>query len=204
MRNISYKIAPDLIQPLQFRDFVANYDGASRLVGSLLDRNSGDFDVPLAMGSRIGKAQLAAHRFAGAQRFRNQPVQRCVADLLKQRDANGWLSQFEQFLERSIHERNAPARVNDKQTILHRAKNRLRAGFAPCDLALEFLLPGQNALQRKANAFRLCSAINQKSGRPFAAGYLCNELLNLWPWRGPFSPENQRGHCECGADQTQD
>src|SRR6266566_2058001 len=67
MRNISYKIAPDLIQPLQFRDIVANYDGASRLVGSLLDRNSGDFDVPLAMGSnRQGSTRCASLRRCAA------------------------------------------------------------------------------------------------------------------------------------------
>ena len=183
---------------------MAKYDRAARLVCSFLDGNSADFDVPLTAGSRIGKPQFAAHSFAGSQRFRNQPVQRCVADLLKQRDADGWISQLEQFLERSIHERNAAARVNYEQTILHHAKNRLRAGFAPCDLAIEFFLPGKNALQRKTNAFRFCSAIDQKSGRPFAAGYLRNELLNLWPRHGPFSPENQCGHCECGAHQTQD
>ena len=79
---------------------------------------------------------------------------------LKQRDADGWVPQFEQFLERSVHERNAAARVNPEQTVLHRAKNRLGAGFAPCDLAIKFLLARKNILQRQANAFRFCPAIN--------------------------------------------
>jgi hypothetical protein len=61
---------------------------------SLLDRDSADFDTPLAVSSRIGKTQLAAHRLAAAQSFHNQLIQRRVTDRLNQENARSRFTQF--------------------------------------------------------------------------------------------------------------
>jgi hypothetical protein len=148
------------------------------------------------VSSRIGQTQFASHRFARAQRFRNQLIERCVTNGFNQRNADCRIAQFEQFLKSRIHKRNPAARVNCEQAVLHRAENCLRARFAPRDLEFEFLLSSKNILQRETNAVRISSAVYQKRGRTFTPGYLRNELFNPWPWRGPFLPENQRYHCE--------
>ena len=69
-------------------------------------------------------------------------------------------------------------------------------GFAAGDLALKVPLARENGLERQANAMRICSTVYQKRRRTFAAGYLRNQLLDLWPRSGPFLPEKQRYHCE--------
>src|SRR5206468_4484052 len=101
-------------------------------------------------------------------------------------------------------ERNAAARVNHQQAILHRAKNCLGAGFAPGHLTIEFLLARKNTLQRQANPLRVCSAIDQESARPLAAPDLRHELFNLSPRRSPFSPEHQYCHYKYATDYGQD
>jgi len=168
----------------------------AELVGLVKPEDGADFDMPLAVGSRIGQAQLASHCLASAQRFRNQLIERGVTDGFNQRNADCRFAQLEHFLKSRIHQRNTAARVNYEQAILHRAENCLRAGFAPRDLEFEFLLSSKNILQRKTNAVRIFSAVYQKRGRTFTPGYLRNELFNPWPRRGPFLPENQRYHCE--------
>jgi hypothetical protein len=126
-----------------------------------------------------------------------------VTDSFNQRNANHRIAQLEQFLKSRIHKRNAVARVNYQQAILHRAENCLRAGFPSRDLEFEFLLAGKNILQRKTNAMWIFSAVYQKRGWMFTAGDLRNELFNPRPGRGPFLPENQRCHCEYDAEHAQ-
>ena len=95
MRNIRDKFAPDLVQLLQLGDIVEKHHRAGRFIVSVLDWNGADFDMPLAMGSRIGYAQLGSHRLARLQCFRNQLIQRCVTDGLDQRNSHHWIAQIE-------------------------------------------------------------------------------------------------------------
>jgi hypothetical protein len=185
-----------LVKLPQLSDIVEKNDCPSHFILSVLDRDGADFDMAFAVGSRIGQTQLASHRFASEQRFRNQLIQRCVTDGFNQRNADCRIAQLEQLLKSRIHKSNATARVNYEQAILHCAENCLRPGFAPRDLAFEFPLALKNVLQRKTNAVWIFSAVYQKRGWTFTADYLRNELLNLSPRRGPFLPEKQRCHCE--------
>src|SRR5438874_6497820 len=147
--------------------------------------------MALAVGSRIGRAQLASHRFPSEQRFRNQLVQRGATDGFNQRNTDSRIGQLEHFLKSRIRQRDAAARINYEHAILHRAENCLRARFASRDLAFEFLLARKNRLKRQANAVRLWPTVYQKRRWPLTVGYLRNQLLDLWPRRGPFLPEEQ-------------
>jgi hypothetical protein len=69
------------------------------------------------------------------------------------------------------------ARVNHKQTILHRFKNRFCSGFASCDLLIELLLTPKNIFKRQPDTPRSCATIDKKSARPLTVGYLPNELV---------------------------
>ena len=74
MRNIRDKLAPDLVQLLQRGDIVEKHDRPGHFIASFLNWNGADFDMSLAMSSRIGYAQLASHRLAGLQCSRNQLI----------------------------------------------------------------------------------------------------------------------------------
>jgi hypothetical protein len=66
----------------------------------------------------------------------------------------------------------------------------LRAGFPPGDLTLKVLLARRNIFQRQTNPLRPFSTVYQKRRWTFTTGDLGHKLLNLWPRRGPFLPEN--------------
>jgi hypothetical protein len=117
------------------------------------------------------------HPLASAQRFRDQAIQCCVSDGLKQWSAYRLTSQFEKIFKSSIHERDVAAQVNHKQTILHRFKNCLCSGFASCDLLIELLLTPKNIFKRQPDTPRSCATIDKKSARPLTVGYLPNELV---------------------------
>ena len=67
--------------------------------------------------------------------------------------------------------------VNHKQTVVHRAKNCLRPGFASCDLLIELLLTPKNIFKRQPDTPRSCATIDKKSARPLTVSYLSNELI---------------------------
>ena len=112
MRHICDKVSPDLVKLLQLSDIVEKNDCPGHFILSVLDWDGADFDMPLAVGSRIGQTQLASRRFPSEQRFRNHLIQRGMTDGFNQRNADCRIGQFEHFLKSRIRQRNAAARID--------------------------------------------------------------------------------------------
>jgi hypothetical protein len=144
------------------------------------------------------------HQLPSAQSFRNQAIQCCVADGLKQWSAYRRISQFEKIFKSSIHERDLAPHVNHKQTILHRSENCSGSGFTSCDLLIEFLLTPKNIFKRQPDAPSSGTTIDKKSAWPFAVSYLPNELIYVPPRGDPLSPGDERDRREYDADYTQE
>src|SRR5881398_4271043 len=145
----------------------------------LVNGGAGPHRIGLALENIFAHQQELERQIAGRESG-TQTILGAMQDGLLVVDArNRIMLMNQQFFKRLIHEHNPVARVNHEQAILHRAQNCLRAGLAPRDLPLEFLLVGENVLQRETDAVRACPTVYQKRGWSFTPGYLRNELLNL-------------------------